>query len=72
MIQDDRADVGPTGDAAKLSSEVRGKLPGSEKEAKTELKLHGEEFGKKVDDAVCFHHNDATDNVPPVLHICID
>jgi len=39
-------------DAAKLSSSVRSGLPGKEKEAKTQLKLSGEEAGQKIDSAV--------------------
>ncbi|TID16607.1 hypothetical protein E2P81_ATG12024 [Venturia nashicola] len=38
-------------DAAKLSSKVRSELPGKEKEAKTQLKLSGEQAGKSIDSA---------------------
>lgn len=39
-------------DAARLSSKVRGELPGKEKELKTEAKVLGEQTGAKFDDAV--------------------
>ncbi|KIW07743.1 uncharacterized protein PV09_01673 [Verruconis gallopava] len=38
-------------DAAKLSSKIRGDLPGAEKEAKTGIKLAGEEASAKFDSA---------------------
>ncbi|QDS73047.1 hypothetical protein FKW77_009538 [Venturia effusa] len=38
-------------DAARLSSKVRSELPGKEKEAKTQLKLSGEQAGKSIDSA---------------------
>jgi len=38
-------------DAARLSSKVRGELPGAEKEAKTGIKLTAEEAGAKFDSA---------------------
>ena len=41
-----------TDDAARLSSKVRGELPGAEKEAKTGIKLTAEEAGAKFDSAV--------------------
>jgi hypothetical protein len=39
-------------DAAKLSSKVRGELPGRGKEVKTGVKLTAEEAGAKFDSAV--------------------
>jgi hypothetical protein len=39
-------------DAARLSSKVRGELPGKEKEAKTEAKVYAEQAGQKIDRAV--------------------
>lgn len=41
-----------TDDAARLSSKVRGEIPGKGKEWKTEAKLYGEEAGQKIDDTV--------------------
>lgn len=41
-----------TDDAARLSSSVKGEIPGKGKEMKTEAKLLGEEAGAKIDDAV--------------------
>ena len=39
-------------DAARLSSKVRGELPGKGKELKTEAKVYGEKAGVKVDETV--------------------
>lgn len=39
-------------DAARLSSKVRGELPGKEKEAKTEAKVYAEQAGQKIDRAI--------------------
>ncbi|KAK7724473.1 hypothetical protein SLS57_004228 [Botryosphaeria dothidea] len=39
-------------DAARLSSKVKGELPGKEKEAKTSAKVLGEEAGERVDSAI--------------------
>jgi len=39
-------------DAARLSSKVRGELPGKEKEAKTEAKVYAEQAGQTIDRAV--------------------
>lgn len=41
-----------TDDAARLSSSVKSQLPGSEKEAKTQAKVYGQEAGAKLDSAV--------------------
>lgn len=49
-----------TDDAARLSSKVRSELPGKEKEAKTQLKLSGEQAGKSIDSAVCIHSRRGT------------
>lgn len=40
-------------DASKLSSKIRGELPGAGKEVKTGLNLSGEKIGQSVDNAVC-------------------
>ena len=42
-------------DLAKLSSKSKSELPGKEKEVKTEFKLHAEEAGQKIDNAVSSH-----------------
>ncbi|GAB7350027.1 hypothetical protein MBLNU459_g0701t1 [Dothideomycetes sp. NU459] len=39
-------------DAARLSSKIKGDLPGKGKEFKTEAKLYGEEAGAKIDDTI--------------------
>ncbi|OCK79915.1 hypothetical protein K432DRAFT_426138 [Lepidopterella palustris CBS 459.81] len=39
-------------DAAKITSKVRGELPGKEKEAKTQAKVYTEQAGQNIDSAI--------------------
>jgi len=54
-------------DAAKLSSKVRGELPGKGKELSTGIKLSGEEIGVKVDSAVRVLPGTTAEDVPKLI-----